>query len=182
MDDSLQNKKNTSYTDTIRNKCVLLLNKELNNEIISRQIEKNIFNNTIKYTKKNNIQRKWINIHFKSLYISRIRSIYSNIKEDSYLKNKNLKNKILSGDIDPTKISNLSKYDIFPENWKDLIEEKMKKDKLKYELKPEAMTDIFKCRRCNGRSCTYYEVQTRSADEPMTQFITCLDCNNHWKQ
>jgi transcription elongation factor S-II len=44
------------------------------------------------------------------------------------------------------------------------------------------MTDMFKCRRCGSRSCNYYEMQTRSADEPMTQFITCLDCNNHWKQ
>ena len=173
---------NTSYTDSIRNKCVILLNKEFDNETISRKVEKSIFNDTIKYTKKNNIQRKWKNKIFKSLYISRIRSIYSNIKEDSYLKNKKFKNRILNGEINPENISKLSNYDIFPENWKDLIEENMKKDKLKYELKPEAMTDIFKCHRCGGRSCTYYEVQTRSADEPMTQFITCLDCNNHWKQ
>ena len=76
----------------------------------------------------------------------------------------------------------MSHYDMFPENWQELIEKNMKKDKLKYELKPEAMTDIFKCRKCSSRSCTYYEVQTRSADEPMTQFITCLDCNNNWKQ
>ena len=55
-------------------------------------------------------------------------------------------------------------------------------DKLKYELKPEAMTNVFKCRKCNSRSCSYYEVQTRSADEPMTQFITCLNCNNRWRQ
>ena len=173
---------NSSYKDKLRDKYVIFLNKELNNEKKSRQIEKSIYNNIIKYTKKNNIKRKWNNIHFKSLYVSRIRSIYSNIKEDSYLKNKNFKKKILNNEIDVTMISELSKYDIFPENWKDLIEEKMKKDKLKYELKPEAMTDIFKCHRCSGRSCTYYEVQTRSADEPMTQFITCLDCNNHWKQ
>ena len=39
-----------------------------------------------------------------------------------------------------------------------------------------------KCRKCGSRSTSYYEVQTRSADEPMTQFITCLDCNNRWKQ
>ncbi len=172
----------SSYSDEIRNKYVLAFTKELGDETISRQIEKSIYNDTIKYTKKNNIQRKWSNIHFKSLYLSRIRSIYSNIKEDSYLKNINFKQKILNKDIDPLVISKLSNYDIFPDNWKDLIEESMKKDKLKYELKPEAMTDIFKCRKCNGRSCTYYEVQTRSADEPMTQFITCLDCNNHWKQ
>ena len=173
---------NSSYKDNQRDKYVILLNKELNNEKMSRQIEKSIFNETIRYTKKNNIQRKWENIHFKSLYISKIRSIYTNIKGDSYLKNLNFKNRILNDEIDLNNISKLSNYDIFPENWKDLIEENMKKDKLKYELKPEAMTDLFKCRKCGGRSCSYYEVQTRSADEPMTQFITCLNCNCRWKQ
>ena len=44
------------------------------------------------------------------------------------------------------------------------------------------MTDAFKCRKCGSRSTSYYEVQTRSADEPMTQFITCLNCGNRWKQ
>ena len=56
------------------------------------------------------------------------------------------------------------------------------KEKIKYELKPEAMTDTFKCNKCGSRETSYYEVQTRSADEPMTQFITCLNCNARWKQ
>ncbi len=44
-----------------------------------------------------------------------------------------------------------------------------------------AMTDEFKCKRCKSRKTTYYEMQTRSADEPMTIFITCLTCGNRWK-
>ena len=49
-------------------------------------------------------------------------------------------------------------------------------------LNQEAMTNLFKCRKCGSRETSYYEVQTRSADEPMTQFITCLKCDNRWKQ
>ena len=45
------------------------------------------------------------------------------------------------------------------------------KEKIKSELKPEAMTNLFKCHKCGSRETSYYEVQTRSADEPMTQFI-----------
>ena len=52
----------------------------------------------------------------------------------------------------------------------------------KYDIKPESMTDRYKCRKCGSRKCSYYEVQTRSADEPMTQFITCLKCNTRWRQ
>ena len=172
----------TSYTDTIRNKYVSLLLKEINNEKKCRLIEKSIYNYVIIHSRRNNIKCHWDNLHFKKLYISKIRSIYTNIKSDSYLRNKTFKERILNDEIDCSEISQLTPHDIFPENWKDLIEDKMKKDKLKYELKPEAMTDMFKCNRCGSRSCTYYELQTRSADEPMTQFITCLTCKNHWKQ
>ena len=37
----------------------------------------------------------------------------------------------------------MSVYDIYPDNWKHMLEERSKRDKLKYELKPEAMTDMF---------------------------------------
>ena len=46
----------------------------------------------------------------------------------------------------------------------------------------EAVTDSFTCRKCRSKKCTYYELQTRSADEPMTLFITCIDCGTKWKQ
>jgi len=173
---------NTSYKVNIRNQSYGLFNKVIENEKISRQIEQSIYNSSIRFSSENNIKRDWSNNLFKSLYLSRIRSIYTNLDEDSYLQNKNLKTKILNNDIDPRNISSLSKYDIFPEVWEELLKKIAEKDKLKYELKPEAMTDMFKCRNCDSRSCSYYEFQTRSADEPMTQFITCLDCNNNWKQ
>ncbi len=44
-----------------------------------------------------------------------------------------------------------------------------------------AETDQFKCGKCKARKATYYQMQTRSADEPMTTFVTCLNCNNRWK-
>ena len=43
------------------------------------------------------------------------------------------------------------------------------------------MTDEFKCGKCYKRRCTYYQQQTRGADEPMTTFVTCLECGNRWK-
>ena len=51
--------------------------------------------------------------------------------------------RIKNGEIDPEKICHLNVYDIFPENWKELLDLVIKRDKLKYDLKPEAMTDVF---------------------------------------
>jgi len=168
--------------DKFRNKIVHKLNNQLDNIQISRNIEKSIYNHTIEISKQNNINRNWHNKIFKELYLSKVRSIYTNIKVDSYIKNNSFKDKIKNGQIDASKICSLTTYDIFPDNWKYLLEIKSKQDKLKYELKPEAMTDMFKCRKCGSRSTSYYELQTRSADEPMTQFITCLECSTRWKQ
>ena len=39
----------------------------------------------------------------------------------------------------------------------------------------------FTCSKCKSKKCTYYEMQTRSADEPATIFITCLDCGKNWR-
>jgi len=173
---------NSSYNSNIRNSACNLLIKILDDNKKCRQIEKSIYNSCLKYAGENNIIKNWENTIFKSLYISRIRSIYSNLDSNSYLGNINFKTKITNGDIDTNKISSISKYDIYPEIWGELLSKLAEKDKLRYSLKPEAMTDMFKCRKCGSRSCSYYEFQTRSADEPMTQFITCLDCNNNWKQ
>ena len=45
----------------------------------------------------------------------------------------------------------------------------------------KATTDQFQCSKCRQRKCTYYQMQTRSADEPMTTFVTCINCGKNWK-
>jgi len=171
-----------SDNDSTRNRFVSILDTEFNNEQLSRLIEQQLYNLSIRVAKDRCIKRTWCNLLFKQLYISKVRSFYSNVSTNSYVKNPHFKQKILDGEIKIEQISELSVYDIYPENWTELLDKKIKRDKLKYEMKPKAMTDQYKCRKCSSRSCSYYEVQTRSADEPMTQFITCLDCENRWKQ
>ena len=45
----------------------------------------------------------------------------------------------------------------------------------------QATTDQFQCGKCRQRKTQYYQMQTRSADEPMTTFVTCVNCGNRWK-
>jgi len=65
--------------------------------------------------------------------------------------------------------------------WKDRIERKIKRDNLKFTNTIKASTDMFTCNKCKSKQCTYYEMQTRSADEPTTVFVTCLNCGKNWK-
>ena len=43
-------------------------------------------------------------------------------------------------------------------------------------------SNLFECPKCRQRNCTYMQLQTRSADEPMTNFCRCLECNNRWRE
>jgi len=148
----------------------------------SRNIEIGIYNYSIKKSRENHVTRKWDNIEFKNIYMNKVRSIYTNLKKDSYVMNNELLDKLKSGEIKSYDLAYLKNHEIFTEFWKNKIDEKMKRDQLLYEMKPESMTDLFKCGKCKKRECSYYEVQTRSADEPMTVFVSCLNCKNRWKQ
>jgi transcription elongation factor S-II len=73
-------------------------------------------------------------------------------------------------------------FELFPEKWCELAEMAIKREAKMLEVDKSMATDMFKCSRCQKRQCTYYEMQTRSADEPMTQFIRCLNCGKQWRQ
>lgn len=70
--------------------------------------------------------------------------------------------------------------DLWPERWAEYVVP-VHLDARMVQDDGEAMTDEFKCGKCKGRRTKYTQMQTRSADEPMTIFIRCLDCQNRWK-
>ena len=142
-----------------------------------KNIEKAIFNYAIKESTQRKVIKKWENVNFVSIYISRFRSILTN------LKNNKLIELIQTNEISIPQLENITHYEMDPSKWKDLIEKKIireQNDLSSKELK--ASTDMFTCNKCKSKKCTYYELQTRSADEGMTTFITCLNCGNRWKQ
>ena len=145
-----------------------------------KDLEMEIFNYSIRDSIKRNIVPTW-NILLKKIYVNKSRSLFINLKSDSYVKNKRLFERMKKKEFTPKELVNMSTQELFPEHWKQLIDEKYRKNKVLYETKQEAMTDQFKCRKCKSRETCYYEMQTRSADEPMTIFITCLNCGNRWK-
>jgi len=49
-------------------------------------------------------------------------------------------------------------------------------------IKVDAVESVFTCKRCGSKRTIQAERQVRSADEPMTIFVTCVDCGNSWKQ
>ena len=141
-------------------------------------LEKGIYNYAIKEATQRKIVKKWENPFFVQIYKDRLRSIYVNLKNPD---NPELLEQVRSGEIPPQSLAFMTHQELQPKQWNDLIQRKIKRDASKYVDNTQASTDMFTCKKCRSKRCTYYELQTRSADEPATIFITCLDCGKHWK-
>lgn len=138
-------------------------------------LEKGIYNWAVKESTNKRVVKKWDNPFFVQIYLSHLRSIYNNIQRNKLIEMVN------SGEILSQDIAFMTHQELRPEKWDDLIKAKSIRDKNKFEQNLEAATDTFTCRKCRSKKCTYYQMQTRSADEPMTIFVTCIECGNRWK-
>ena len=161
----------------------------LNLETVQREIvditkfpeimEKSIYNITIKEARDRFIERSWDNPDFKWLYKIKYCKVISNI---DYNNNANfVVGKIVHGIWKPENIVSMKPYELYPDMWEELLLKNNKKlSALGRELNAQG-TSIFRCGKCRKNNCTYFQMQTRSADEPMTTFVTCLNCDKRWK-
>jgi len=169
---------NIENPEKFRKKLCIKLNKYIKNKNKSINLEKGIFNYAIKESKQKKIIRKWDNQMFVLLYLDKFKSVFLNIsKKKSKILHRLNKNEFQAHDL-----ALMTHQEIEPLMWKEIIEIKIKRDKSATTVDLSAATDIFTCSRCKKSKCTYYQMQTRSADEPMTTFITCLNCGKNWKQ
>ena len=80
-----------------------------------------------------------------------------------------------------TEFAKSSEVDQSPGRWRDILQRVFEKDKAMYSKKTTASIHLY-CSSCKRKTkCDYYQIQTRSADEPMTTFVTCLECDKRWK-
>ena len=153
-----------------------LLNK------LSKDIEISIYNYTVEFADSKGIIKQWTNNFFKNCYLAKARSLYANLDKNSYIKNKHLLNKVINNDIQIKRIAFMEPHELYPEKWEALLKKKQLEDECIYETRMDMGTDLFQCGRCHTKNCSFYQLQTRSADEPMTTFVTCLNCGKKWKE
>lgn len=144
-------------------------------------LEKGIYNFAIREAKKKKIVRKWDNPYFSILYLDKFRSIYLNLNKKSMIKNKNLLSRLKKREFKAHELAFMTHQEMYPEKWNKLVNAKIERDNNAIKMEQTGATDEFKCWKCKNSKCNYYQMQTRSADEPMTTFISCLVCANRWR-
>lgn len=171
--------------ECIRTNTVSVLQTLGLSELEAKDLEIGIFNSSIDYASCNKIALSWMSELFQEVYCAKARSIYANLKEDSYIGNKRLKERLKDREFMPHDIPFITKETMYPELWEPIVEKERLRSKEAYEMKQAAMTDQIQCGHCvkkgwKGR-ITYYEKQIRSADEPITTFYKCHTCGHKWK-
>lgn len=153
-------------TDDMRQKVVTKLNTVIKNKKLSVKIEDKIY---AKY--KNNTKQ----------YLNKITSIHVNANPKSHIGNKKFLKKLKKKEIDVENIASITAQEMFPEHWASIIEKRKLNAEFLYSKRPESYTTLYTCSCCKNKKVSYYQLQTRSADEAMTVFYTCVECGHKWR-
>ncbi|XP_035244125.1 transcription elongation factor A protein 3 isoform X19 [Anguilla anguilla] len=162
--------------DSIRDKCIEMLSAALrtdddykdfgtNCESMAAEIEDYIYQE-IKATDMK--------------YKNRVRSRISNLKDP---KNPGLRKNVLAGAIELQRIASMTAEEMASDELKQLRNILTQEAIREHQMAKTGgtTTDLLQCAKCRKKNCTYNQVQTRSADEPMTTFVLCNECGNRWK-
>ena len=122
----------------------------------AENVEKSVYNYTIQYADSHCIPKTWENKLFMHVYKMKACEIIHSMTD------------IIIQDIEDKTLS--AKTIAFQKETQQDVQDES-----------EITDGIFQCRKCGSKKTTYYSLQTRSADEPMTNFITCVMCKNRWK-
>lgn len=163
-----------------RANVIIKLNDILDDDRLASQIEQALYDHVdarTEITERAMFQDKL----FKQRYHYKLTSLVMNLDPNSPIKNKNLLKKVVSGELSPHQLVEASPIELFPEKWEDIKKKQSEEEKFLYEDQRKATSKRIKCSKCKQNKVTYFEAQTRSADEPMTIFYECLECGNKWR-
>ena len=156
--------------ELLRSKMVNALDSKVGNKLLSTNIEIGTYNYSIQQASEKKIVKQWSNPMFCELYLSKMRSLLYNITPE-----------LIDTLKDPHLIAFKPIYELNKEKWKDMMYRKEKREEHLFSNTLAVTTTDFTCFKCKKNQCTYFQLQTRSADEPMTTFVTCVNCENRWK-
>ena len=158
-----------SELSVIRNKTIQLLNN-------NKKLEEIIYNKSVEIL-ESKLEKK---IKKSDISSEEFKNLYSDISYEFL--------SLSEQDIEQFQY----KFGLLSDNFKNenFIDQQETKN---IEEPPKSKPGIHTCYKClndktrqndpdRGKRTWYYELQTRSCDEPMTCFITCLDCGKRWKQ
>ena len=136
---------------------------------IAQQIEQGIFRFSLTYPL---VKGKPIGQQ-ESIYEDNAAFLLKELDPSSLPKNEDILRRLKEGEIEPERLAFFSPQELNPKHWEKPLK---KKEYRAFKAKNMATTNKYTCKKCKGNRHSITQKQMSSADEPMTTFITCLDC------
>jgi transcription elongation factor S-II len=122
----------------------------------------------------------WENPQYRQRYKQRIMSILFNLRKNPALVEAVTQTKTLN----PVEIGKMTPEQLWPDGPHSRAMIKHRERELLLEMikakEDDAYEGLLTCPKCKGKKTTYYQMQTRSADEPATNFCSCA-CGHRWR-
>ena len=126
-----------------------------------------------------NIEPAWDNHKYSDIYKHKFLQIQNNLANSPVLKGWILDKKIKCVDVIQMRPEDMWPDGPYAQKMEERIIKELRKSYLAQEIKNQE--GFFTCGRCKSKKTSYYQLQTRSADEPMTTFVSCHNCDRNWK-
>ena len=144
---------------------------------LPRKLEILTWNRNVQRAERDLVPRFWTHPLFRTRYTSRALSLAFNIRRVP-----GLRERLLSGEVPPKTFVDMTCYEMYPELWTPVFERIATKQLRRMAPVPTSHETPYTCGKCRGKRIAMTQLQTRSADEPMTCFFFCQDCGKSWKQ
>ena len=122
----------------------------------------------------------WDNHKFLNIYKHKFLSL-----KNALTSNDDLREKVRGREVSVVEVVAMRPEQLQPEGlYAKCVEKKVYSEMRKESLIRKAEQEVvgfFTCQKCKSKKTTYYQLQTRSADEPMTTYVSCLNCGKRWK-
>ena len=149
---------------------VSILNKYIKNKKISSKIVSDSWDFSLEYCKNESMLECFI----VPIFEDKINDIIYNLNHsEKFLYN------ILHGKYKSKKIPNLSSVEMNPVIWSNIMKKIEFKDSKSKNINT---TDKYTCSKCGEKKHTFMQLQTRSADEPITTIYTCVCCSKSFNK
>ena len=139
-------------------------------------IEYSCYKTTVDRTRADGYDMTW-NENVRNIYHYQTSNIYNNLNPASSVASHYLLDAIRDGSIVCKRICELETDKLAPQNTAQLREKINSRANIRLV---EKTSDTYKCEKCGMRKTQYTLKQTRSADEPQTAYIRCMNCGYHW--
>lgn len=123
---------------------------------------------------------KWSNPRVRYRYTTRAWSLEFNLKNPG---NPTLADRVLSKDVSLKAFVAMTPHQMWPEHWEPVYQRvAMRQLRREATVDPTTVPDgAYTCSKCKSKKTVFTSMQIRSADEPSTQFVRCLNCGKAWK-